>query len=311
MQDKKCYLAFYERRKIETMSNELTVTHTNAGSYGLVAASTTDTALVEMWISRKNSQATQKQYRQTWAQFNQAVGVPLQAVDFQTLQSWVAGLTGSENTRKVRVACVKSLFSFALKVGYLKLNPAVMLDSVKVKDELAARILTEDEVLSMIHKTTKQRDAVLIRLLYASAGRISEVCNLTWKDVASNGDSGQVTLFGKGGKTRTVKLSKATYKALCALDNGVKDDSPIFVSQKGGRLDETQVHRIVKAAAVRAGISGSVSAHWLRHSHASHALDRGANIALVRDTLGHSSLSVTSRYTHAKPNESSALHLAV
>ena len=311
MQDKKGYLAFYERRKIETMSNELMVTHTNAGSYGLVAASTTDAALVEMWISRKNSQATQKQYRQTWAQFNQVVGVPLQAVDFQTLQSWVAGLTGSENTRKVRVACVKSLFSFALKVGYLKLNPAVMLDSVKVKDELAARILTEDEVLSMIHKTTKQRDAVLIRLLYASAGRISEVCNLTWKDVSANGDSGQVTLFGKGGKTRVVKLSKATYKALCALDNGVKDDSPIFVSQKGGRLDETQVHRIVKAAAVRAGISGSVSAHWLRHSHASHALDRGANIALVRDTLGHSSLSVTSRYTHAKPNESSALHLAV
>ena len=311
MQDKKCYLAFCERRKIETMTSELMVTHTNAGSYGLVAASTTDAALVEMWVSRKNSQATQKQYRQTWTQFNQAVGVPLQAVDFQALQSWIAGLTGSENTRKVRVACVKSLFSFALKVGYIKLNPAVMLDSVKVKDELAARILTEDEVLSMIHKTTKQRDAVLIRLLYASAGRISEVCNLTWKDVASNGDSGQVTLFGKGGKTRTVKLSKATYKALCLLDNGVKDDSPIFVSQKGGRLDETQVHRIVKAAAVRAGISGNVSAHWLRHSHASHALDRGANIALVRDTLGHSSLSVTSRYTHAKPNESSALHLAV
>ena len=293
------------------MSNELTVTHTNMGSYGLVAANTTDAALIEMWISRKNSQATQKQYRQTWAHFNQAVGVPLQAVDFQTLQIWVADLTGSENTRKVRVACVKSLFSFALKVGYLKLNPAVMLDSVKVKDELAARILTEDEVLSMIHKTTKQRDAVLIRLLYASAGRISEVCNLTWKDVANNGDSGQVTLFGKGGKTRTVKLSKATYKALCSLDNGVSDDAPIFVSQKGGRLDETQVHRIVKAAAVRAGISGNVSAHWLRHSHASHALDRGANIALVRDTLGHSSLSVTSRYTHAKPNESSALHLAV
>lgn len=293
------------------MTNAITLTHTNEGSYGLVAINTTDAALIEMWISRKNSQATQKQYRQTWAQFHLSVGVPLQAVDFQTLQSWASGLTGSENTKKVRVACIKSLFSFALKVGYIKLNPAVMLDSVKVKDELAARILSEDEVLSMIHKTEKQRDAVLIRLLYASAARISEVCNLTWKDVSANGDSGQVVLFGKGGKTRTVKLSKATYKALCALDNGVKDDSPIFISQKGGRLDETQVHRIVKAAAVRAGITGNVSAHWLRHSHASHALDRGANIALVRDTLGHSSLSVTSRYTHAKPNESSALHLAV
>ena len=67
----------------------------------------------------------------------------------------------------------------------------------------------------------------------------------------------------------------------------------------------------VKAAAVRAGISGSVSAHWLRRSHASHVLESGTNIALVSDTFGHSSLAVTSRYTHAKPNESSALHLAV
>lgn len=293
------------------MTNAIVTVNQNAGDYGLVAASTTDSALAEMWIGRKSSAATQKQYRQTWAQFSQAVGVPLQAVDVQALQAWASGLTGSENTRKVRVACVKSLFSFALKVGYIRLNPAVMLDSVKVKDELAARILTEDEVLAMIHKTTKQRDQVLLRLLYASASRISEVCNLTWKDVSSNGDSGQVTLFGKGGKTRVVKLSRATYKALCALDDGAKDDSSVFVSQKGGRLDETQVHRIVKAAAVRAGISGNVSAHWLRHSHASHALDRGANIALVRDTLGHSSLAITSRYAHAKPNESSALHLAV
>ncbi len=103
----------------------------------------------------------------------------------------------------------------------------------------------------------------------------------------------------------------ATWKALQGLRGDAGAAAPVFVSQKGGRLDETQVHRIVKAATVRAGIVDNVSAHWLRHSHASHALDRGANIALVRDTLGHSSLAVTSRYTHAKPNESSALHLAI
>lgn len=113
------------------------------------------------------------------------------------------------------------------------------------------------------------------------------------------------------GKTRAVKLSKATWKALQAIRNGAVSAAPVFVSQKGGALDETQVHRIVRAAAQRAGIDGNVSAHWLRHSHASHALERGASVALVRDTLGHSSLAVTSRYTHAKPNESSALHLAL
>jgi site-specific recombinase XerD len=297
------------------MSNEIMVVNQNVGEYGLVATDTSDDRLVDMWVTRKTSLATQKQYSATWEQFKASVGLPLQAITFDSLQTWVGGIAGSDNTRKVRIACIKSLFAFALKVGYIKLNPAIMLDNVKVKDTLAERILTEEEVMSMIAKTDKARDKVLIRLIYASAGRISEIAALTWADVQPSGDSGQVTLFGKGGKTRAVKLSKATWKALqetkASVDAPVFGNAPVFLSQKGGRLDETMIHRIVKAAAGRAGIAGNVSAHWLRHSHASHALDRGANVALVRDTLGHSSLAVTSRYTHAKPDQSSALHLAI
>lgn len=296
------------------MTNEIaTVSTNNAGDYALVARDTSDAMLVAMWITRKNSPATKKQYQRCYDSFAAAVGVGLQSIKLDDLSAWVAGLGGGENTRKVTIAAIKSLFTFAQKIGYIRVNPAVMIEAPKVKDELAARILTEDEVLTMIHKTDKQRDNVLLRVLYASAGRISEVRALTWADVQPNGDSGQVTLFGKGGKTRAVKLSAATWKALQGLRCGAGNDEPVFKSQKekGRNLDETMIHRIVKAAAVRAGIQGNVSAHWLRHSHASHALDRGANIALVRDTLGHSSLAVTSRYTHAKPNESSALHLAV
>lgn len=294
------------------MANEIMVVNSNAGDYALVDRNTNDAVLVAMWIAKKNSPATKKQYQRCYDAFAAAVGVGLQEVNYSTLTAWAGGLTGSENTRKVTISAIKALFTFAQKIGYIRVNPAVMIEAPKAKDELAARILTEQEVLSMIYKTDKQRDNVLLRVLYASAGRISEVCGLTWADVQPNGDSGQVTLFGKGGKTRAVKLSKATWQALQGLRPMICDGSePVFVSQKGGRLDETQVHRIVKQAAQRAGIAGNVSAHWLRHSHASHALDRGANIALVRDTLGHSSLAVTSRYTHAKPNESSALHLAV
>ncbi len=276
------------------------------------AQADTDNQLIALWLHGRPA-GTQRQYLAAYTSLAAFMVKPLQAVGLADLQSFVDSLaTLGANSRKRVIACIKSLFTFGQKLGYLQFNVAAAIKLPKVKDELAARILSEDEVLTMIHKTEKQRDNVLLRLLYASAGRISEVCSLTWKDVQPNGDSGQVTLFGKGGKTRAVKLSAPTWKALQALRVGAGDNQPVFISRKGaGRLDETQVHRIVKAAAVRAGIVGNVSAHWLRHSHASHALDRGANIALVRDTLGHSSLAVTSRYTHAKPNESSALHLAI
>ncbi|MBV8589619.1 MAG: tyrosine-type recombinase/integrase [Acetobacteraceae bacterium] len=82
-------------------------------------------------------------------------------------------------------------------------------------------------------------------------------------------------------------------------------------SAKGGALDPSQVHRIVKAAAARAGLPAAVSAHWLRHAHASHALDRGAPIHLVQATLGHSSVATTGRYLHARPNDSSSRYLAL
>ena len=81
--------------------------------------------------------------------------------------------------------------------------------------------------------------------------------------------------------------------------------------QGGGPLNRLSVHRVVKLAARRAGLGDAGSAHWLRHASASHALDRGCPIHLVQTTLGHASLATTSRYTHARPGDSSALHLGL
>lgn len=270
-----------------------------------------DGQLIGLWLHGRPA-GTQRMYAEAANRLADGVGKPLQVITLGDLQGFADSLAGlSANSRARILASVKSLFTFGHKLGYLPFNVAAALKLPKPKNELAARILTEEQVQTMIALTSKERDKVLLRLLYASACRISEICGLTWADVQPNGDSGQVTLFGKGSKTRAVKLSAATWRALQALRKGAANDAPVFASQKGGALDETQVHRLVKAAAGRAGIPGNVSAHWLRHSHASHALDRGASVALVRDTLGHSSLTTTSRYTHAKPTDSSALHLAV
>lgn len=293
------------------MTTAITVRQPAMQPATMQAQAHTDTQLITLWLHGKSAHS-KRAYLSDTDRFLTYVSKPLQSVTLADLQQFTDSLADlSDNTRKRIISSVKSLFTFGQKLGYLQFNVAAAIKSPKPKNTLAERILTESEVLIMIALTTKERDKVLLRLLYASAGRVSEICALTWHDCQPSGDSGQVTLFGKGSETRAVKLSKETWKALQGLRNGAAPDDPVFASQKGGALDSSQVWRLVRQAAQRAGIVGNVSPHWFRHSHASHALERGASVVLVRDTLGHSSLAVTSRYTHAKPDQSSALHLAV
>ena len=110
--------------------------------------------------------------------------------------------------------------------------------------------------------------------------------------------------------TRAIRLPASVWTRLTALRGDAGDDAPLFRSREGGALDASQVHRIVKAAAQRAGLSRAVSAHWLRHAHVSHALDRGAPIHVIQHSVGHASLATTTRYSHVRPGDSSALYLA-
>src|SRR5262249_47802749 len=124
--------------------------------------------------------------------------------------------------------------------------------------------------------------------------------------------SGQVTVVGKGNKARSVLLSAATWGELVELRDGADDDAPVFPSKRtGGRLGQPQLWRVVRAAARRAGLDAPVSPHCLRHARASHALDRGAPIHLVKETLGHRSIATTGKYLHARPAESSARYLPI
>ncbi len=277
----------------------------------LASQADSDSQIIALWLHGKSIHS-QRAYSTDTLRLLAALQKPLAEITLGELQQFADSLQDlSANTQKRAISAVKSLFSFAHKLGYLRFNVGAALKTPAVKHTLAERILSEAEVHSMIALTPGKRDKLLLRVLYTSAGRVSEICALTWADVQPNGDSGQLTLFGKGGKTRAIKLSKATWQALQAYRNSAGANEPVFSSQKGGALVDRQVRRIILAAAQRAGIAGNVSPHWLRHSHASHALDRGASVVLVRDTLGHSSLAITSMYSHAKPNESSALHLAI
>lgn len=265
--------------------------------------------LIAMWLDAK-SDNTADSYRRYAKQFLAYLGKPLHLATLADLQGWRLTISSkSDNSVKTATAAVKSLFTFAYKIGVLKVNPGAALSQVKAKDCLNERILSELEVATMIALETDPRNRLILRLLYSGGLRVSELSTLTWKDLKERGESGQVTVFGKGRKTRTVLLKQDIWDELVKLRGERSNDEPVFQSRKGGHINRHQLWRIVSAAAKRAGIEGKVSPHWLRHAHASHSLDRGAPIHLVQQTLGHESVATTSRYLHARPNDSSSLYL--
>jgi site-specific recombinase XerD len=220
-------------------------------------------------------------------------------------------LAGADSSRGRVLASIKSLLSFAAKLGVIPFNVGAALQKVKSRDTLADRILSEAEIARIL-ALTDGRDHALLRLAYAGGFRVSELVGLRWSDLADANDGTMyATVYGKGGKTRTVRISAATAKVLRGLRGAAPSTGPVFVGRRGDHLDPSQAWRIVRAAADRASLGKAVSPHWMRHAHASHALDRGAKVTVVRDTLGHSSIAVTDRYAHARPGESSGLSLPI
>jgi site-specific recombinase XerD len=177
---------------------------------------------------------------------------------------------------------------------------------------LAERILSETQIHTMMALTENERDRLPLRFLYTTGARVSEVCGLRWRDLQQAGQGqGQVTLFGKGGKTRVIIFSSETWLQLQAMHDSPKPDDPLFKSRRNCALSRSQMGRIVMAAVKRSGIAEPVSPHWLRHAHASHALERGTPIALVQVTLGHANPATTGVYLHMRPKASGALSLSV
>jgi integrase/recombinase XerD len=272
-----------------------------------------DSKLVGLWLHGKAT-TTQRAYRGEIARLRSWLPKAFAQTTLGDLQDYASaldtrGLTPA--TRARSLAAIKSLFGFGQKIGVLPLDVARPLRLPVGKDRLAERILTEAEVRRLIEATSTPRDRALLSLLYIAGLRISEAVTLRWRDLKPRRDGGQVTVLGKRSKTRTILIPPATYAQLGELKRS--DSTPadaVFRSRQGqGGLSAGMAWLIVKAAAKTAGVDSGCSPHWLRHGHASHALDRGAPIHLVKETLGHASLETTSRYVHARPDQSSALFL--
>ena len=279
-----------------------------------------DAHLIEMWLTERQRKSTNSSrgYKHDIENFLFFVeGKAISHISYNDLIAYQGALETQGYSRATvnrHMAAIKSLLSYGFKLGYLPLNVGAIVKLQDPKNTLPERILDEMQIMTILALEPNPRNKLIIHFLYSSGGRVTEVCNIRWRDLKAVGDRGQVTFYGKGGKTRVVALSANVWKALQAIKPPkAQPDDPVFTSRKrnvnDGALQPNQIRRIVTAAAKRAGIEGNVSPHWFRHSHASHALTRGASLQLVKDTLGHSSISITERYLHAMPNDGSSLHL--
>src|SRR5947209_4981911 len=281
-----------------------------------------DARFLAMWLHGK-SEKTIRAYTADIKRLYQHTGKSLQQLTLEDFQSFINNLVHLKpRSRAQMIAAVKSALSFGLKTGYLVVNVGAVVKLPKIEDTLAERIMSEQQVARMLALEMNTRNHAILALLYRGGLRVSELCNLQWRHLTERSESGQIAVFGKGRKTRFIILDTSTWQEVLSLKS--TNDTPdayVFQSRQqhsrtdkvgdGNRLDESMIHRIVKNAAKRAGITGNVSPHWMRHAHATHALERGAPITLVKETLGHKSIETTAKYTHVRPNASSAQFLAV
>jgi len=234
------------------------------------------------------------------------------------LSSYVAWLRGMENTEfKIgessiarNIISIRSYFTYLAKEHKFN-NPSSNFKPPKIGKRLP-KALTIDQVMSMLNiagtDLISSRDKALVELLYATGARVSELINLNTLDISTfdseSGSTTTVKLKGKGGKERVVPIGSF---AVAAVNDYLVRSRPsllkvstqkaLFLNQRGGRLSRQSAWNLVAKAAERAGLSDQVTPHSMRHSFATHLLDGGADIRVVQELLGHSSVTTTQIYT--------------
>ncbi len=204
------------------------------------------------------------------------------------------------------ISSIKSFYNFLVLDGMVRKNPAVNLSSPKTWLALP-KFLTVKEVESLLGQPDEEnirgvRDKAMLELLYATGLRVSELIALRVRNV--NLEDGFLLCVGKGGKERIVPIGDSAALAVRRYlekgrDKFLKESSEyLFLSQRGNAFTRQGFWKLLKGYAKKAGLVQKISPHVLRHSFATHLLERGADLRSVQLMLGHSQITTTQVYTH-------------
>jgi len=227
-----------------------------------------------------------------------------------------AGLSSTSIARNL--AAIKVFYRFLLRERILKVDPTSILDSPKLWKRIPD-VLSLPEIEALIGAANLRqnqgiRDRAILELMYATGLRASELVSLKSSDL--NLDVGFLRCLGKGSKERIVPLGKEAIvcvqryleKARPKLLKGSSDSPILFLSRLGKKISRQSLWKLIKRYARIARIKKDIRPHTLRHSFATHLLERGADLRSVQEMLGHADISTTQIYTHVDKNRLKTIH---
>jgi integrase/recombinase XerC len=275
-------------------------------------------------LQRGRSEHTRRAYRGDLRSLFDYTGGGLETLTLAALRSWLAAQSGAGAARTTlarRTSSVKTFTAWAYRCGLLANDPAARLQTAKSRRTLPA-ILRRDQALDTMEALNSGaqqgdplalRDRLIVEMLYATGIRVSELCGLDIDDVDLERRVLQV--LGKGNKQRTVPFGEPARHALISwLSDGrpavaTTDSGPaLLLGARGGRLDPRQARTVVHQTVAAVEGAPDLGPHGLRHSAATHLLEGGADLRVVQELLGHTSLATTQLYTHVSVARLRAVH---
>jgi len=225
---------------------------------------------------------------------------------------------GYSATSTVRsIVSIKQFFKYLLLEKVIEENPTAHIRTPRMKKSIPGVITLEEveRILAAPDESTPEglRDAAMLEILYATGIRVSELIGIKLNDV--NFELGFVIVYGKGSKERIVPIGdKAKEKLIEYLRDSrpallkSRDAKALFVTRLGKGMTRQGFWKIIKNNALKAGIAKKISPHTLRHSFATHLLERGADLRTIQIMLGHSDISTTQIYTHVESERLKEIH---
>lgn len=269
--------------------------------------------------ARNASPHTVRAYASDIAQFigfleSEELSMSPRDIDSRTMRRYLARLQKlgiSKRSTARKLASLRAFFKYLLWKGLIESDPTTGLPSPKL-DRRLPKFLRDEQIEALMQRPNTlepagMRDAAILEVLYASGMRVSELVGLNLRNLDLG--SGEIRVLGKGSKERITLIGRAAREALITYLNfgrgrllakrqDTADEKAVFLNKDGGRLSARSVHRLLEKYFGEVSDEMKISPHVIRHTFATHMLERGADLRSIQELLGHSSISTTQIYAH-------------